>query len=286
MTGSGRGKLILCGEHAVVYGWPALAFGTSLETRVTLRDRPGPTDVAAGCFRDARIVDALVAELGPDGVEVDVQSDIPVGRGMGSSAALAVALARAAAARRGDAPTDDAIDAAALRIERTFHGTPSGIDGAVAARGGLVAFRRTEAGPVIERLSPPPWSVVVLDSGCAGDTRVMVDGVRSRRPGVDDALARIGALVEDIRTVLPDVDAVGPRLVENHFLLREIGVSTPDLDALVSIALRSGASGAKLSGAGGGGVVIAVGRDPDRIVQGAMQHGIPAFVAVQGGALS
>jgi mevalonate kinase len=104
-----------------------------------------------------------------------------------------------------------------------------------------------------------------------------VAGVASRRPGIDPVLERIGALVVEARRVLDDPRALGPLLTENHRLLRQIGVSTPTLDDLVALALDHGALGAKLAGAGGGGVVLALTEDPAPILAAASDRGIHAF---------
>jgi mevalonate kinase len=273
-VGVGLGKLILCGEHAVVYGYPALAMAVDLKTTVRIAPSPGPLVIDG--VTDARLHQAIHPFVG-DGYRVEIASELPLGRGMGSSAALAVAVVRAAAALRGEAISDEDCFEQAFRIERVFHGNPSGIDHAVSARGGLVRYQR---GPplVIHDRPAPDWAIVVLDSGRAGDTAEMVAGVATRRPAIDGALGAIGALVERVDAGLhagPDV--IGELLDENHRLLQQIGVSTPTLDALCDLARRSGAWGAKLAGAGGGGVVLALARDPAAIVSAAERVGVRAF---------
>jgi mevalonate kinase len=271
VRGRGAGKLILCGEHAVVYGHPALAFAVSLHTTVCLQSHDRPTTVDSP-HTDPRVVDALCTVLPRTGFTVAVQSDIPVGRGMGSSAALAVALVRA---RHPELRGSELIDAA-MPIERAFHGNPSGLDVAVSALGGCLAFRR---GPPMhyEAVQPGAWQVVVLDSGVAGDTAQQVAGVAARRPGIDAELQRIGDLVDQAVGVLHDAPALGELLTDNHRLLRAIGVSTPALDELVQLALDHGAHGAKLAGAGGGGVVLALVDDPAPLLRAAEARGVAAL---------
>src|SRR5690606_15792122 len=141
----------------------------------------------------------------------------------------------------------------ALAVERRFHGTPSGVDVAVSVVGGVLRFQRSERTP----LPAPTWQTVILDTGEKGDTASLVARVTAQRPGIDPLLRRIGALVEEAQACLDDADTLGPLLDENHALLRQLGVSTPGLDDLTEFAREHGALGAKLSGAGGGGVALA-----------------------------
>lgn len=275
-VGRGHGKLILAGEHAVVYGHPALAVAVDRGVEVGLKRIDGSTRACPETRADPRLIEALVAALGPQGWEVTVRSDLPIGRGMGSSAAIAVGLVRARALADGEALDLDTIWERAFAAERAFHGTPSGLDQAVACRGGLLRYLKGPP-PVFEDLPCPDWPLVVLDSGVAGDTRALVEGVRARRPGIDPVLERIGALVAQVQTSLTDLHALGELLVDNHRLLQQIGVSTPTLDALVDLALEHGAYGAKLAGAGGGGVVLALTDEPDRVVRAAVDRGVAAF---------
>ncbi len=276
-SGSGCGKLILCGEHAVVYGHPALAIGVERTTTVDLHPANGPTTVHSAKGVDAQLLRAVHGVVGPAGWRVELTSDIPMGRGMGSSAALSVALVRAYAKAIHTTLTAEQTHEQALAVETLFHGTPSGIDNAVAALGGLVHFRRTDTGPVWTSLPCPALTVVVLDSGTAGNTRDLVAGVRQRHPGNNAILDAIGALTPQIQAALTDLDNLGPLLHQNHQMLDELGVSTPTLDALVGFAMSAGATGAKLAGAGGGGVVLAVTHTPDELVTRAAHAGIDAF---------
>jgi mevalonate kinase len=274
-VGQAGGKLILCGEHAVVYGHPAIAFGVDLGTTVRLRARPGPVRIAG---RDEPLLLTAVQQVvGTEGVEVELETTLPIGRGMGSSASLAVALVRAWRDLRGlPAGTPDEVFEAALPVERVFHHNPSGLDVAVAARGGVVRYLRATP-PRLWALPCPPWSVVVLDTGKVGHTGTLVSHVGSQRPGIDPILNRIGALVDEAAAVLDQPEALGALLDENHALLGRIGVSTDELDELATFARAHGALGAKLSGAGGGGVVLALVDDPTPLLAAAARRGIPAW---------
>ena len=285
-SGTAPGKLILSGEHAVVYGHQAVAVAVDRGTTVRLRRRPGPTRIERSVLQDHRLRAAIAAVLPPEGLAVDIETELPVGRGMGSSAALAIALLRARAGLEGREADFDELLEGGFTIERVFHGNPSGLDHTVAALGSAVRFRRGEDGPEIVPLGMPQLQLVVLDTGLTGDTRRLVGAVAARRPGIDPTLARIGALTDTLITQLEQqapADVLGRLLTENHRLLVEIGVSTPNLDRLVHFALQAGAHGAKLAGAGGGGVVIALVDDPTLLLLAAGKAGVPAFAVTVGG---
>lgn len=275
-SGFAPGKLILSGEHAVVHGHLCLALAVSRGTTVTLTRRSGPTGIEDAPFSDARLARALDAVLPPEGIGVSIATDLPVGRGMGSSAALAVALVRARAALAGQTAGFAECHREGFVIERIFHGNPSGVDHTVSAMGGGVQYRR---GQPIEALSLPPLSLVVMDTGVAGNTAELVARV-AELPDCAARLAEIGTLTEAVAGALHGPpEQLGALLTENHRLLRGIGVSTPQLDALVGAALSAGAYGAKLAGAGGGGVAVALVADPEPVLQAAVAIGAEAFVA-------
>ena len=245
-------------------------------TTVTLTRRSGPTAIDGAPFRDARLKTALAVVLPPQGIGVTLTTDLPVGRGMGSSAALAVALIRARASLEGRTADFAECHRLGFDIERVFHGNPSGVDHTVSAMGGGVQYRR---GQPIEPLSLPPLTLVVIDTGIAGNTAELVAGVAAL-PDAETRLAAIGQVTQKVATALHGPPQVlGALLVENHRLLRDIGVSTPQLDALVDAALSAGAYGAKLAGAGGGGVVLALTEDPEPVIRAAGALGSAAFVA-------
>ena len=271
------GKLILCGEHAVVHGHPALAFAVSLGTTVRLVPHDGPTGVIGGAA-DSTLQHALITALGEHGWQVQIDSTLPMGRGMGSSAALATALVRARALAQGEFLSREAQFDAAMGLELIFHANPSGVDVAVSVRGGVLRYQRDAQGePQVSALTCPDWQVVVLDTGVAGHTARLVAEVSARRPGIDPYLHRIGMLVEQAAQHLHDPAVLGPILNENQAMLDQIGVSTPEVDALVSLARGHGALGAKLSGAGGGGVVMALVHDPAPLLDAAASAGVPAW---------
>jgi mevalonate kinase len=199
---------------------------------------------------------------------------------MGSSAALTIALLRAADKITGQRSSFDELHARGFPIEAVFHGNPSGLDHAVSALGSAVVYRKGESPEPVEM---PPHQVVVLDTGKAGDTKELVAGVASRRPRIEKSLQRLGALVEEALPVLADPIALGALMNEAQKHLEEIGVSTPKIAELVSIARNAGALGVKLSGAGGGGIVLALTpQGPEQVLAAAAQRGIDAFACTLG----
>jgi mevalonate kinase len=274
MTCVGFGKIILLGEHAVVYGYPALA--AALDRGVTMAPVPTPAggplrldlrawDLAVAAGDDhpvgkslAAIADALDAGRPPLSLIGDAQ--VPPGAGLGSSAALAVAVARALLthAKR---PLDVAtLTHAAGASETLVHGRPSGVDVALAIAGGIGVFRKSTG------LAPlggvPPLRVLVGPSGAPRSTAAMIERVAQTTSslGDDPRLRELGELTDAGTAALlaADLPTLGGAMNRAHTLLADLGVSTSQLDALCDAAREAGAHGAKLTGAGGGGAVIAI----------------------------
>jgi mevalonate kinase len=275
--GSAWGKVILLGEHAVVYGVPALAVGIDRGAVASaVRVANGPCCLrVVGLDVDipesdsdhdlARAFHALLeAERShsstgePGRLLVTARADLPPGGGLGCSAALGVAIARAVTAE----PSDERIGDLAMAWERIFHGRPSGVDAAVAARGGCMVFER---GHGIESVRlKGALTLCVGSTGHASSTKTMVDAVarlRRRRPEVvAKAFEGIRSLVQNARLAVEAGDRVGlGRLMDlNQMILSGLFVSTEEIERLCGIARDAGALGAKLTGAGGGGSVVAL----------------------------
>lgn len=280
-TGEAPGKVILVGEHAVVYARPAIAVPV-WETRATASVLQSPR--GSGCTIDAHDMgeELLLAEagereplalvtrlalqqlgLGPDpDWRIQVRSDIPVASGMGSGAAVSAAVVRAIFREAGTEPEPETVSALVYASEEIHHGTPSGIDNTVVAYGRPVWFVRGQQPEVFS--SARTFALAIADSGMASSTRVMVEGVRARRERSQQAyhacFDEIGEISRKARAAIEAgrPEALGPLFDRNQRLLEQIGVSTPQLEHLVQAAREAGAGGAKLSGAGGGGNVIAL----------------------------
>ncbi len=278
MIGRAPGKLILVGEHVVRYGAWALAFAVDRGTVVELERVDGPTHAAADPD-DPLLREAVRAALPPTGWRVTVQSTLPIGRGMGSSASLAVALVRAQAAADGRVDDREAEYEAAMVLERVFHGRPSGLDVCVAQRGGLLQFRMG-APPTVVQLAPGPWQVVVIDTGVIGSTAALVASVADRAAGLSVPLDALARLADEAIVHHRDPAALGEVLSAAQVHLDALGVGHPAVDDAIAVARSAGALGAKLSGAGGGGVVLALvptgGAEP--VLAAAFRRGLSAFV--------
>lgn len=284
--GRAHAKAILLGEHAVVYGAPALALplphltvSARAEWARTPRRDPdevaftldGPSAPAAARATESlrRLTGEVRAALGvADGppLDVTVESAIPSGRGLGSSAAYARAVVLALADLVGREVGEREVFDLVQTAENVAHGRSSGIDAWTVGAPAPLLF---QAGQVRQLSVGRGGALVIADSGDVGRTRDMVERVRlgfRRATGAREAFVRTATeLTESARHALADgrLTDLGARLTDYHELLRAAGVSTDSVDALVRTALAHGCLGAKITGGGGGGCVIALTR-PER----------------------
>lgn len=310
------GKVILLGEHAVVYGVPALCGALSRGAEVQVIPGDGRLRVPAWevCTEPAfaLLVDASQASslaqayaavlqaLPPPFREVAghdfvAHFSLPTGAGLGSSAAFAVALARALGQlgqqRFGRALDASEIDAAAFAAERVFHGQPSGLDHTVAQQGGFGLFQRgVGLRPLPLFLRAGGLGLCIGHTGRARDTKGRVARVaelyRQDEVAVRGQFDRIAVLVEHAVAALEkgDLSALGGAMNENQALLASLDVSCSEIEAMCKLARDAGALGCKLTGGGGGGCVVALAPGREAEVRAAWEQAGFASFQVEVGA--
>lgn len=282
-TAAAPGKIILFGEHAVVYGQPAIAVPVEqVKARAVVEADPRSKSGSVRLFAPDIDLDTTLDQLVEShplaaavmqvqaacGIQhlpacrIKITSTIPVASGLGSGAAVSVALIRALSGFLGFALTQEQVCALAYDVEKIHHGTPSGIDNTVITYAQPVYFVRGEP---IHVLSPAQdFSMVIGDTGIASPTIDAVKDVRQaweeNRALYDEYFESLGSIVQAARKIIEieSVESLGPLMKASHDILQKMGVSAPALDCLVAAALDAGAWGAKLSGGGRGGNMIAL----------------------------
>lgn len=275
------GKVILVGEHAVVYGRPAIAAPVwqvvATATIAAATPGAGCTLVASDLGQALRLADAgddeplaVVARLAfarlgvnhmPDW-HIELHSDIPIASGLGSGAALSTALVRAIFAQLGQPAPPAVVSELVYESERFYHGSPSGIDNTVVAYGQPIWFVKGQ--PPEPFTLATPILLAIADTGIRSPTLLTVGAVREawlrQRQHYESIFDAISDLVYAARRALERGDAttLGVLFNENQTLLTSIGVSCDAIETLLAAARAAGALGAKLSGAGGGGNIIAL----------------------------
>jgi mevalonate kinase len=313
VVASAPAKIILFGEHFVVYGEPAIvlaidkrAYATvnssddkCLHVRSTNLDlkgyfKDGAFKVEQGDVREARLkfepvkvaVEKVLAKFKDDvGLTVEISSTVPVAAGLGSSAAVVAAVTAAVGAFLNVKMSKEDVFRIALEAERVVHGTPSGVDPAIATFGGALLFQSDTGFKPLEVKTKIP--LVIGDTGVERSTRIQVEKVRNivdnfpqivepmRKAAREIVLRAIEAFKES------DLKTLGELMNINHALLYGLGVSDESLEWLINAAKKAGALGAKLTGAGGGGCMIALadGDKLDDVLQAIMRAGGRPFIA-------
>jgi mevalonate kinase len=284
-SASAPGKMILFGEHAVVYGQPAIAVPVDqvrADVRITthpqgvmsemhiiapdidlacnLDDLPSTHPLAAAVNGVLASQQKIIADL--PACTLEITSSIPVASGLGSGAAVSVAIIRALGVMLGHPLSNKQVSALAYDVEKIHHGTPSGIDNTVVTYEQPVYFQRGE--PIETFTIAEPFTIVIADTGIPSPTKEAVGDVRAawqaHPEGYERLFAAAGDIARKARQAIENgtPEQLGPLMDANHSLLQKMGVSSPELDCLVEAARQAGALGAKLSGGGRGGNMIAL----------------------------
>jgi mevalonate kinase len=277
------GKIILLGEHAVVYGRPAVAVPLP-QIRATAQIAPlveepyGRVRIHAPDLDFdvwlhetepnhplAQIVEltlqAIPAKQFP-ALKLHLSSEIPIAAGLGSGAAISVAIVRALSQHLGHPIPAQVQSDLAFEVEKIHHGTPSGIDNTVVAFEQPVYYQTTSGAQPFS--IGKPFTLVIGNTGRASPTSVAVGRVREAwqadKPRYEALFDDIGQLANQARQAIEEgeTQTLGPLMNQNQRLLERLGVSAPELDTLIRAARDAGAQGAKLSGAGLGGSMIAL----------------------------
>lgn len=278
--GSGFGKVILFNEHFTVYNIPSIVSAINRVTTATAepfegtgwiiddqrKATPGYKEEKLEQQKDSteRILKVAGIDTTRNPIKIILEGDLVAASGIGASAASCTAIARALSDEFNLGLSDDRINELAYEGEKGYHGTPSGIDNTAATYGGLIWFVRGTPN-VIERMKlERPIEIVVGNTGLVADTKAAVAGVRERKEKYPEKYGKIFKEAEDLaheaRKALEsyDLKSVGRLMDENHKLLQEIEVSCKELDFLVSLAREQGVLGAKMTGGGLGGNMVAL----------------------------
>lgn len=282
-SASAPGKAILFGEHAVVYGQPAIAIPIfQVQAKAIIKaDIQAPegriwiSSELVGLDSDLEALESsnplkltIKNTLKHYGIErapafrLKIDSSVPVAAGLGSGAAVSAAIARAVAGFLGQEISDGEVSEITHESEKVYHGTPSGVDSTVVSFKQAVYFEKGRPLEFVEIARP--FSLLIGDTGVRSNTREVVDDVRKawkQNPESFEGLFKaVGEISLHGRKALRlgNVEHTGKLMKENHALLVRMDVSSPELDNLVQAANQAGALGAKLSGGGRGGNMLAL----------------------------
>jgi mevalonate kinase len=283
---SAPAKVILFGEHFVVYNKPAIL--ASIDRRIYVDVKVRDDDIISiksnigfdGSFNSDKrkqllskpfktlmqpiltsAIDAMDEFDGKIGLDININAEFPYGVGLGSSAACSIATIAAVSTLFGKLSKKKICDMS-LNVEKLVHGTPSGADSAICTYGGLMLFDREKGARPIN--SKVDMRLIIANSGIQRITGKLVSKVKERGAKEPEIFMGLANMSENITMQAlqaikaRDYGELGALMTLNHSLLRRLGVSTNALDKLVEKALSNGALGAKMTGAGGGGCIIAL----------------------------
>jgi len=292
--GIGFGKTILFNEHFVVYDIPSIvsAIGNYTVARIEPYDKakvelvdnrkatPNYKEEKLAQQQDSlkRMMATMNIDPSKNGIKITLEGNLYVASGIGASAASCVAIARALSNYFDMNLSDEEINNIAYEGEKGYHGTPSGVDNTASTYGGLIWFQKGEEKAIEQIALHYPIEIVIGNTGKVANTKAAVAGVRERREKEPEKYQAIFDRAENIAYLAKDAfeeedfKEVGKLMNENHKLLQQIEVSSRELDFMVKLARDAGALGAKLTGGGLGGNMIAL--TPGRELQDTVANAI------------
>ena len=285
--GKGYGKTIFFNEHFVVYGIPSIASAINhyteaevddmvegsgfqiIDNRLDSAGKNTPVKIRQREEALTRMFNSMGIDTKKNPIKITLGGTLSAFSGIGASAALCVATARAAAKHFGLHFTDEEINEFALEGEKGFAGNPSGVDNTAATFGKMIWYVRGDSSKgeknVFELITlPKPVEIVIADSGITANTKAQVEGVAERRRKYPEKYAKLFKEAEELayraREAVEKADfkKMGELMNENHKMLQGIEVSHEELDKMVAVTLENGAYGAKMTGGGGGGCMLAL----------------------------
>lgn len=286
-TCSAPGKIYLFGEHAVVYGEPAIACAVELRTRVIAKKADAVT-ISSGIgntgldFEVHPYVSSAIKKLdSPTDVEIEITSDIPVGSGLGSSAAVTIATLAAINIEFGLGYENEELARMGHEIEKEVQGAASPTDTFVSTFGGVVEI------PSRKRLNLLDCGIVIGNTNKGASPKKtaklvkQVAALKEEYPEmINPIIKTIGSFARQGEVLVSNKDytSLGKLMNVNHGLLDALGVCTMELSALVYAARNAGAYGAKLTGAGGGGCMVALADSPREVASAIEKAGGQAII--------
>ena len=313
VVASAPAKVILFGEHFVVYGEPAIVIAIDKRAYAKAENRndknlhlrsvnlnlagyfeSGTVKIEQGDLKEAKskfepvklAVEKVLEKYGENvGLDIEINSTVPVAAGLGSSAAVVAAVTASVSALLNVKMSKEDIFRITYEAEKIVHGTPSGIDPAISTFGGTLLFQMdTGFKPLDVRMDIP---LIIGDTGVERSTRVQVEKVRDineRYPRVVEPIMRAAReiVLKAIESLKENsLETLGDLMNINHALLYGVGVSDESLEWLINAARKAGALGAKLTGAGGGGCMIALAKNEriPQVVEAIQRAGGKPFIA-------
>ena len=300
-TGIGYGKTILFGEMFAIFGVPVIASALSMtadaqviaatsggwEIRDHRQEAKGYKEEKKGMQIESLERTFQHLRFRPEHLRILLGGDLPAMSGIGATGASSVAIVRALSGEFNLRLTDDEVNAAAYQAEIAYHGpTTSGVDNMVSTYGGIICLTRGEPNVVRKMRLKEPVEVVIGDTGIIANTKTLLAALGERKRNLPDRYGRIlqGAQQIAKEAIVSieafDLEEIGRLMDQNQSLLREAEVSCRELDLLIDLSREAGALGAKLTGSGGGGCMLALtpGKDLQQKVASAIEaKGFQAF---------